>query len=489
MSTTDLPTLLLPLLLAGISPAQTEAPQAPGGAPPKILAMPDGMRVVLLERPTAGLACLATFTAAGRACQAPGEEGITAVLARESLTGTTGLGGPGWAEEKRLQVERERLLLAALKARLEGRSLGEEEKRRLAETTDRLDRLTAPRAWPARLEEEGGCGLRTGSGPRGFSLAAALPAERAGRWFAFEAARLRAPALRTLLDTSRRSRRAEGVQWRRDPRRRALAALLQLAFRRHPLRDWLSPPPPGPIRWTRARRFWRREVRPRRTVIALVGSWPEELGPICRALFQPAPDARPPALEPPSEPPQEGARREETLPGDPPGAWLGWRIPPGTDPAVLLVLADLLGNSRAGYLSAFLARDMGSLSRAEVLAPFPCPGEPALFVIGAAPRPGGKGLQAARTVIGHLSSWRPREGETTRARHRVVAALRRRRASPLDLALGLARAEAAGEGARAWLELPRRVAAVAGEEVEKPAATLFQESRLNRVVTGPSGEE
>ncbi len=477
------------LLLSALAPTQEPPPgkgRPPGGGkPPRILSLPSGVRFVLLERPGEFLTFAATFVAAGTASEGIGEEGISQVLAEESLHGTWALGSPGWEKERRWLARRDKLLEEEARARLQGKAPSLDlEKRR-----NDLDRLlleqTRPLAWLARLEGDGAAGIATWADVSGFGLKLAIPSSHAGRFLSLEAVRFRCPALRRVVEDSRSWRARRSRALREDSRLRGRSLLLGEAFRIHPRRRYLALPGPGPILWSKAQAFWSREVLPERVVLALVGPVSPGLDRLIRELWgRKLPSStRPLPLTPPSEPPQEGPRtlHAQVEKGEE-GALLGWRLPGKTGRAALRVLVQLLGNQATGWIPALLARDRGLFRDVLVEAPFPGPGSPALFLVELTPREGDKPSQAAETLLQFLPTWAPKPEEVELAKGRVLADLQEERDSPSRLASILAEEEACGRGALAWWDLPAQVRAVTGKEVLDLARRIFQPKNRNLVL-------
>ena len=487
--------LLLPaLLLAGIfpspSPCQAEK-AAPSGGGPQVLKLPSGVRFVVLPRPGEFLSFAATFVAAGISSEGRGEEGVSQVLAEESLHGTWALGSPGWKKEKAWLARRDQLLEKEARIRLQGKPPDpnlEREKR----TLDRLLReQTRSLAWLARLEEEGAVGISTWSAPSGFGLRLALPSSHLARFLSLEAVRLRTPALRRILVTSRRWRQKRIQALREDPWLRGKSLLLGEAFRIHPKRRYLAVPGPGPILWGRAQAFWKREVLPERVVVALVGPETPGLKRWIRDLWGdwPSPADRPLPLVPTREPPQEGPRILHTqAPKGKEGALVAWRLPPDTDRAGLLILAQLLGNPASGWIPALLARDRALFRSARVEAPFPGSQPPFLFLVEITPREGDTPGQAVDTLLQFLPTWAPGPADTALAKNRVLSDLKDLRSSPAKLAAILAEEEAAGRGARAWWDLPAKVKSYPREKVLALAKAVFQAKNRNLVLLESPGK-
>lgn len=468
-----------PFLAALLACAGAAAQEA---APPRLVTLPGGQRLVLLERPGETLLGAATFVAAGTACEGPGEDGLAAMLAWASLSGTQAVGSAAWEEESKLLRERDAL---PARHRLPASSGEEAERKERAALEARLRALGDPLAWLAAVERLGAGRLQPWSHAAGFGLAVVLPEGQAERFLALEADRLARPALRGALDGRRPGASAAGEAPADDPGLRARIALLAAAFRHSPLRRALTPAPPGTVSWEQAQGFWRREVLPGRVVLALVGPIPEGLESRLGELF-PAAERRGSALALPGmpEPPQAGARDQRDFPEDPPRALLAWRIPPGTDEAALLVLTELLGHPRRGALPARLCRDLGLLDGLRVEAPFPGPGEPALLLVEAVPREGEDGARARELVLDFLGRWEPEATALAEARQRAAIREARARAMPHDLARLLAEAVAAGVEPSACLGLPARMESVRLDQVRSLFQRLFAPELRTTLTTG-----
>ncbi len=485
------------LLLALTGPGALGSPPRDPGKPaspqkgPVVLALPSGVRFVLLDRPGEFLSFAATFVAAGISAEGRGEEGVSQVLATESLHGTWALGSPGWEREKSWLARRDRLLEKEARIRLQGKPQDPALEKEKANLTRLLMEQTRSLAWLARLEEEGGTGISSWADPSGFGLRLAIPSSHLARFLSLEAVRLRTPALRRILISSRTWRQKRIRSLREDSLLHGKSLLLGEAFRIHPNRRYLALPGPGPILWRRAQAFWKREVLPERIVLALVGPRTPGLDRWIRELWGkwPSPPDRPLPLAPTPEPPQEGPRILHTqVPRGEEGALVAWRLPPQADRAGLLLLAELLGNPVSGWIPGLLARDRGLFRFAAVEAPFPGPQPPSLFLVELTPRQGDDPDQAVDTLLQFLPTWSPTPAEIALARQRVLSNLEETRSSPGRLASVLAEEEATGRGAQAWWNLPERVKAFPPGKIRALAREIFQEKNRNLVLLEGPGK-
>jgi predicted Zn-dependent peptidase len=411
--------------------------------------LPNGLRVLVVERHDAPVISFVTHAAAGSVNDPAGATGLAHFFERLALKGPETIGTRDAAAEKKALDAMEDAYARLAAERAKGRRADEVAIIRLELEAQRAAALansfTIPDEFQNVLEENAATGLRASVSTESAQFHVVLPSNRAELWFLLEAQRLARPVFRDFY----RERDAAAADYRNrlqtNPQTRLLQALAAAAFTSHPYRN----PPfgwPGDlsqITQTDARQFFNRYYAAANLTIAIAGDIrPEEARRLAEKHLGPIP-ARPLPPPPRSQEPQQQGPRTVILENSPaPMAALGFKRPDefDRDDPVLDIVQFVLTGSR----SAVLTKDLVATrlaTNAIALPTWPGGRSPHLFTIILATAPGHTAEEtekAALTSLARLQSELVDEPTMARAKAQARAAVVRRLADNSAIASTLA---------------------------------------------------
>jgi predicted Zn-dependent peptidase len=471
--------------------AALSAQEAPGERLPVArMQLDNGMRVLVLPRPSSPTVAFVVEYAIGGVHERLGTTGLAHLLEHLLFKGTTTIGTRDVDAELRLFE----VMDAAHDTLLSARGA------RSRDTTEinRLTRLIATLEDSARAHVEanefdriltraGARGLNATTGSESTLYFVELPSNRTELWFVLEADRMQNPVFREFY--TERNVVAEERRMRIDtsPGGLLYESHLAAAFQVHPY----GVPVVGYMAdlETLSRRdvdeYYRRFYGPNNATVAIVGdvdvdqvrAWVEKyLAPIPRG------DEPPPVLA--REPDQRGERRIELLWDAEPSVRIGWKVPAALDedaPA-LSILTSLLTGGRTSRLHRRLV-DEDRIATGVFSSLGPGWRFPQLLTIDATPRAPHTTAELEEAIydeVGRLAREGPSADELERVRNQVAASSIRRLQSNLGLAFQLTQSENLLGDWRETFRFSARVRAVTSDDVRRVAATHLIDS--NRTV-------
>ena len=482
---------LLLLLLGGLAPGPIRGQDRhPGGMelPVRAITLENGMRFLVLERPTAPTVAFVSTFPVGGVNEHLGSTGTAHLLEHLLFKGSSTIGTRDPEAEQALfrrmdaiqdTVLRVRGSLPVDSARL--RAL----EARIETLEDSARAYVIPNEFDRILSRAGARGLNATTTSEATTYFVELPANRAELWFALESDRMRDPVFReffTERDVVMEERR---LRVETSPGGRLYESHLAAAFTMHPY----GVPVVGYMSdlesLTRAQvtEYYRRYYGPNNAVVAVVGNVDaERIEAWARRYFADIPSGEPPPPVLAREPEQEGVRRVELRVDAGPALRMGWKVPPATHPdaPALAMLAALL----TGGTTARLQRTLVEEERiATYVGTSMGPGElyPRLFTVDLTPRTPHTPEEAEAAVLDALASFTregPEEEELERVRTRIAAGDVRRLQSNLGLALQLSSSEAALGDWRGAFELGDRIREVTPEDVREVALRYLRPEAL-----------
>jgi predicted Zn-dependent peptidase len=401
--------------------------------------LPNGLRVLVVERHDAPVISFVTHAAAGSVNDPAGATGLAHFFERLALKGSETIGTRDAAAEKKALDALEDAYARLAAERAKGRRADEVAILRLELEAQRAAALAnsfvVPDEFQNVLDENAATGLRASVSTESAQFHVTLPSNRAELWFLLEAQRLSRPVFRDFY----RERDAAAADYRNrlqtNPQTRLLQALAAAAFTSHPYRN----PPfgwPGDlsqITQTDARQFFNRYYAPANLTIAIAGDIrPEEarrlaekhLGPIPARPLPPAPRSQ--------EPPQQGPRTVILENSPAPMAALGFKRPDefDRDDPVLDIVQFILAGSRSALLTNAIA-----------LATWPGGRSPHLFTLILSAAPGHTAEETEKAALSSLARLQTElvdEPTMARAKAQARAAVVRRLADNSAIASTLA---------------------------------------------------
>ncbi len=359
--------------------------------------LPNGLTVLVCERPEAPVFAFFTHVNVGSDREVPGITGLAHMFEHMAFKGTDKIGTTDYAAEKIALAKVEEAYAAYDHERR--KEVGRDDKK-VAELEKAwkdaiaaADKYVVKNEFGEIIEREGGEGLNafTNSDETGYHYS--FPSNRLELWAYLESERFLHPVLREFY--KERDVVFEERRMRTDssPTGRLLEQFLASAYIAHPY----SRPVVGfasdlqAFSATDARTFFRRYYIPSNMVVTVVGDVkPAEVFPVVEKYFGRLPAAPEPeplrTIEPPQNAEREVILREASQP------WYieGYHKPDARDKdeAVYDAISDLMSNGRVSRLDRSLVRDKQIAAFAGGFNDFPGPKYPNLFVFFAASTPG-----------------------------------------------------------------------------------------------------
>jgi predicted Zn-dependent peptidase len=431
--------------------------------------LPNGLRVLFLERRGAPVASFHTYIGSGSAQERPGEGGLAHVF--EHLAGA----GVGDGE-----------------APLEPTETSDVDR-------NGMDSDPAVRDYARTIAQFGGDEVRAEASTDALEVAVSMPAERFPLWAYLESERLREPSLRDFaavrdLAIEERRRRIDA-----NPAGALLESFLAAAFPTHPYGRPVvgSASDLAELTVEDAQAFARAHFVPRNVVIAIVGDLPAaDVFPLVESRFGALAAGDPPRPVASDESTGESGERRVTLDAEAnPIVVVGWRRPAATHPddAALEAVAGLLGVGRDSRLQRALVRDRSLAASVSAWGAYPGRRYPTLLVVMASASPGRSAEELESAIheeAERLGVEGVAEDELEPVRTRAVAAAIRSAATNAGLASALARAEGLEGSYREFFRRLERLQSVTAERVRETAArTFLADRRTVAVLRGPAAAD
>ncbi|HOK07021.1 MAG TPA: pitrilysin family protein [Syntrophales bacterium] len=454
--------------------------------------LPNGLRVLMLERHTSPTVAFYIRHRVGAADEERGKTGTAHLLEHLLFKGTTSIGTRDYKREKRILKAIEASLEALDKERAKG---GHADPKRIADYEGRLKRLEAAhrRLFVSNeidriYQENGAENLNATTGQDLTTYHVSLPKNRLELWARIESDRMYRPVFREF--RQERDVVLEERRQRVDAKPEALLneAFYRAAFTLHPYgrpviglaEDIAS------LSIRDVRDFFLRTHTPANTVIAVVGSFdPEALKKTVTAYFGSLPHRPPPTASALREPPQTVERRV-TIPIDSePYLLVGFHKPnvPHADDYVFDVIEALLSQGRTSRFFRDLVERSGLARTVEAVNGLPGSRYPNLFVCGAQPRhPHGveEVERALYEVLDRLKTEPVGEEELKKVKTNIRADLIRRQTSNEGLASLLSYYEALIGDYRYLDAYEGKIEEVTPEDIMRVARTYL--TAANRTV-------
>ena len=450
--------------------------------------LPNGLTLIVVERPVAPVFSYFTRVAVGGAQEAVGQTGLAHMFEHMAFKGTDKIGTRDYVKEKLVLDKVERAYLAYDAERK--KEIGRDEKR-LAELEKawraamaEADQFVVPNQFGEIVDRTGGVGLNASTNADATSYYFSMPSNRLELWAYLESERAKRPVMRqfyTERDVVFEERR---LRTDSNPTGRLFEQFLAAAFTAHPygrpVVGW--PSDLTSFSATDALRFWETYYTPANKCIAVVGDVKAaEAMPILEAYFGRLPKGPPPPPLATEEPPQRGERMVVMREASQPFYIEGYHRPDFHDPddVVFDAIADILTAGRTSRLYRALVRDKKIAAQASAFASFPGRRYPGLFTFLAIPVPTSSPTEmreALHVEIERLKNEPVQDDELRRIKARAKVNLLRGLQNNQGLAAAFATAQ---QNYGDWREVFRQV-----ERIDRVTAEDIQ--RVARVVFTPS---
>jgi predicted Zn-dependent peptidase len=369
--------------------------------------LPNGLTVLVMERPEAPVFSFYTRVSVGSVQEVPGITGLAHMFEHMAFKGTHEIGTTDWPKEKVALEKVERTYAAYLHENL--KEVGRDPKKLAAlekawqDAVAEADQYVVPNQFPEIVESEGGVGLNASTDRDETVYFYSFPQNRLELWAYLESERFLEPVMRQFYKERDVVYEERRMSVDSSPQGRLLEQFLESAYVAHPYRrpviGW-----PSDLRAfsaTDAINFFHKYYVPSNIVVTVVGDVKAaEALPIIERYFGRLPAA--PAPEPlrTKEPPQEALRNVVIHDPSQPVYVEGYHRPDFRDPddAVYDVLTDLLSKGRTSRLYRSLVRDKRIAIVAQGGSGFPGVKYPSIFYFFAEPTQGHTAAEMAGPI-------------------------------------------------------------------------------------------
>jgi len=359
--------------------------------------LPNGLTLLVMERPEAPVFSGFTFVDAGSVQDPKNETGLAHMFEHMAFKGTQNIGTTNWPAEKMALKKVERTYQAYLDER--EKRVGRDDKKVAAlekawqDAIKQADQYVIRNQYDTIVESNGGNGMNASTSDDETIYFYSFPVNRLQLWAYLESERFLQPVMREFYkerDVVYEERRMRVDSY---PIGRLVEQFLATAFSAHPYHR------PG-IGWpsdlrrfsaSDAERFFHTYYVPANMVVAAVGDInAAQTMPMLEKYFGRIAARPQPAEDPTTEPPQNSERRVVLTETTQPFYVEGYHRPDYRDPddAVYDAISDILSNGRVSRLYRSLVRDKKIAADAAGFSGFPGSKYPHLFAFYAVPTPG-----------------------------------------------------------------------------------------------------
>jgi predicted Zn-dependent peptidase len=450
--------------------------------------LPNGLTLIVCERPEAPVFSFYTLVDAGSANDPQGASGLAHMFEHMAFKGTAEIGTTNYPAEK----------LALAKVEAAYAAYDEEYRKRVGQDPENLAQLlkafqaaqseaqkyVIPNQFSAIAEENGAVGINASTAEDSTQYFWSMPSNRLELWAYLESQRIGQPVEREFYKERNVVQEERRMRVDSDPFGRLFEQFAAAAYVAHPYRrpgvGWESEI--SQVSATEATDFHKKYYVPSNIVIAVVGDVKtSQAMPVLEKYFAPIPAGPKPEPMTTVEPPQIAEKfvtiRETTQP-----FYIeGYHRPDYRDPddSVYDAIADIFSNGRTARLYRSLIRDQAIAADAQGSSGFPGDKYPGLFYVYAVPRPGhtpDEMRTAIHKELDRLKSEDVSDEELQRFKTRARADLLRGLASNPGLARQLAEYQTKFGDWRQLFRQLDKIDAVSKADVRRVANKIFTES-------------
>ncbi len=359
--------------------------------------LPNGLTLIIIERPEAPVFSFFTHVDVGGAQEAMGQTGLAHMFEHMAFKGTDHIGTNNYAQERQAleKVEKAYMAYDAERRKPFGRnatSLAALEKT-WRDAAEAAEKFVVPNEFGEIIDRVGGVGLNafTSADQTGYFFS--FPANRFELWAYLESERSKRPVMRQFYQERDVVNEERRMRTDSNPIGRMMEQLLAAAFTAHPygrpVVGW--PSDLETFSATDAQKFWETYYVPANKCIAVAGDVKsKEVLPVLEAYFGRLPKGPKPAPLSTIEPEQVAERMVTLRENSQPLYIEGYHRPDSRDPddAVYDAISELMSDGRTSRLYRALVRDQKIAAQAAGSANFPGEKYPHLFVYFAVPTPG-----------------------------------------------------------------------------------------------------
>ena len=455
--------------------------------------LPNGLTLIVCERPTAPVFSYFTMVNAGSADDPQGASGLAHMFEHMAFKGTTEIGTTDYPAEK-VALAKVEIAYGAYDAELRRQTRGApgtQDSARLeslhkvfiAAQAD-AEKFVVPNQFSELAEQNGAVGLNASTGEDSTQFFWSMPSNRLELWAYMESARIGHPVEREFYKERDVVQEERRMRIDSSPTGRMLEQFVATAFTAHPYRrpavGWESEI--SQVTATEADAFHEKYYVPANIVIAVVGDVKaSETMPLLERYFAPIPAGPKPEPMATVEPPQTAEKSVVIKEATQPFYIEGYHRPDYRDPddAVYDAISDIFSNGRTARLYRSLVRDQQIAAEAEGFSGYPGDKYPGLFAVYAVPLPGHTPEQMREAIHKQLDLLKTADisdEELARFKTRARADLLRGLADNEGLAHSLAEYQTRfGDWRQLFRDLDK-IDAVSKPDVRRVANKIFMES-------------
>jgi predicted Zn-dependent peptidase len=359
--------------------------------------LPNGLTLIVCERPEAPVFSFYTLVDAGSADDPQGASGLAHMFEHMAFKGTTEIGTTDYPAEK----------IALAKVEVAYAAYDAEFRKRVGQSPAKLEELhkvfedaqaaaqkfVIPNQFSEIAEQNGAVGINASTEEDSTQYFWSMPSNRLELWAYLESQRIGQPVEREFYKERNVVQEERRMRTDSSPVGRMLEQFLATAYVAHPYRrpgvGWESEI--SQVTATEAAAFHAKYYVPANIVIAVVGDVKSaDTMPILERYFAPIPDGHRPEPMTTVEPPQVAEKSVVIREATQPFYVEGYHRPDYRDPddATYDAIADIFSNGRTARLYRSLVRDQRIAAEAEGISGFPGEKYPGLFAVYAVPLPG-----------------------------------------------------------------------------------------------------
>ena len=359
--------------------------------------LPNGLTLIVCERPEAPVFSFYTLVDAGSANDPQGESGLAHMFEHMAFKGSTEIGTTNYPAEK-LALAKVETAYAAYDDEYRKR-VGQNPaklaqlKKAFEDAQDAAERYVVPNQFSEIAEQNGAVGINASTSEDSTQYFWSMPSNRLELWAYLESQRIAHPVQREFYKERDVVQEERRMRIDSNPIGRMVEQFLATAYVAHPYGrsgvGWESEL--SQVSATEAENFHKKYYVPSNIVIAVVGDLKaSQTMPILERYFSKIPPGPRPAPMTTVEPPQFAEKSVVIREATQPFYIEGYHRPDYRDPddSVYDAITDIFSNGRTARLYRSLVRDQKIAAEAEGFSGFPGSKFPGLFAFYAVPLPG-----------------------------------------------------------------------------------------------------
>jgi predicted Zn-dependent peptidase len=450
--------------------------------------LPNGLTLIVCERPEAPVFSYFTMVDAGSADDSQGASGLAHMFEHMAFKGTTEIGTTDYPAEK-VALAKVEVAYAAYDAELR-KPFGQDKAKLeslhkvFLDAQAKAEKFVIPNQFSEIAEQNGAVGLNASTSEDSTQFFWSMPSNRLELWAYMESSRIGSPVEREFYKERDVVQEERRMRIDSSPTGRMLEQFVATAYAAHPYRrpgvGWESDI--SQVSATQADAFHKKYYVPSNIVIAIVGDVKaSDAMPMLERYFSTIPAGPKPESVATVEPPQFAEKSVVIKEATQPFYIEGYHRPDYRDPddAVYDAITDIFSNGRTARLYRSLVRDQGIAAEAEGFSGYPGDKYPGLFAVDAVPLPGhtpAEMREAIHKQLDLLKTTDITDEELARFKTRARADLLRSLADNEGLAHSLAEYQTRfGDWRQLFGDL-NKIDAVTKADVRRVANKIFMDS-------------